>query len=193
MKVNSVATSTKRVDEDMWRMYRKSLLQYIRPRVGEEDAEDILHDVMVKAWQSLGTLRAGTKLSGWLHRITRNAIVDYYRSRRSSQSFDEEEFLPTLEDENHAERELANCLRPMIEQLPAEYRNALYMAELEGRRQQEIADKEGLSISGAKSRVQRGRKQLKEILDRCCHIELSSSGSITGYSPREECNCKQEC
>ena len=66
----------------------------------------------------------------------------------------------------------SHCLRPMIDRLSADYRDAIKLVELEGLTNQEAANKLGLSISGMKSRVQRGRQQFRKMLDECCLIEL---------------------
>lgn len=190
MNVKNTDIEVVRRNEELWQSYRENLLRYIRQRVDARDAEDVLHDALVKAWQGLDGLHSGTKLSAWLYRITHNAIVDYYRSRRSSEPLDESLDAGPSEPSDLAEQELAQCLRPMIENLPKRYRDAVYMAELEGRRQHEIAEREGISISGAKSRVQRGRGRLKEMLEECCAIELKEGGGVAGFERTGKCgNC----
>jgi RNA polymerase sigma-70 factor (ECF subfamily) len=76
----------------------------------------------------------------------------------------------------------------MIDRLPDPYRQALTLTELEGRTQRELADALGLSLSGAKSRVQRGREQLKELILACCHVEVDRRGGVVDYEPRRECS-----
>jgi RNA polymerase sigma-70 factor (ECF subfamily) len=78
----------------------------------------------------------------------------------------------------------------MIEELPDEYQVALRLTELEGLTQQELAARTGLSLSGAKSRVQRGRKMLREMLLACCHFEFDRHGKVIDYYP--ECQCCSE-
>ena len=187
MDANHTDIDDVRRNEQLWQDYRQNLLRYIRQRVDERDAEDVLHDALVKAWQGLDDLHSGTKLSAWLYRITHNAIVDYYRSRRRMEPLDEDPGIEAPEQSNFAEQELARCLQPMIEHLPEKYRDAVYMAELEGRRQHEIAAREGISVSGAKSRVQRGRSRLKEMLEECCSIELKAGGGVAGFERTAKC------
>ena len=81
-------------------------------------------------------------------------------------------------------RELAACLRPLIERLPESQREALMLTEFEGLTQAEAARRLGISVSGAKTRVQRGRAQLKTLLLDCCHVELDRRGGITEYRAR---------
>jgi RNA polymerase sigma-70 factor (ECF subfamily) len=85
--------------------------------------------------------------------------------------------------------ELAACLRPMLNRLLNDYREALTLVELEGFTQQATAERLGLSLSGMKSRVQRGRKQLKQMLDECCVIQLDRRRGLVDYEVRGvECN-----
>ena len=91
--------------------------------------------------------------------------MDFYRSRQPYEELPEG--IATDEESigEQAHQKMAQCLRPMFECLPEKYRTPLMLAELDGRPQQEIADKLGLSLSGAKSRVQRGRVKFKEVAD----------------------------
>ena len=74
-------------------------------------------------------------------------------------------------------------LEEMVGQLPDGYREAVQLSEIEGLPQQEVADRLGLSLSGAKSRIQRGRAMLKEILDKCCRFEFDRRGNVLEYDP----------
>ena len=81
-------------------------------------------------------------------------------------------------------RELAACLSPLIERLPPLYRQALEVTELGGISQVEAAAELGLSVSGMKARVQRARRQLREQLLDCCHVELDRRRAPTEIRPR---------
>ena len=84
------------------------------------------------------------------------------------------------------------CVRPMIERLPEPYREALLLSEMEGMTQSAVAERLGISTSGAKSRVQRGREQLKAMILQCCHVDLDRRGNVLEYRQREDCRCCQE-
>jgi RNA polymerase sigma-70 factor, ECF subfamily len=166
----------------LWNQYHSKLRTFIARRVESGDADDILQDVFLKTWRRLPELKDETKLQSWLYQIARNAIIDHYRARRlPTDQIDE---LPASSDvSNNAERELAECLRPMIDTLPEQYRDALVLADLDGLTQREIAEREGISLSGAKSRVQRARAMLKDQLDACCRFEFDQRGRLVGYRP----------
>ena len=76
--------------------------------------------------------------------------------------------------------------------LPAAYREALLLTEYQGLTQKALAERLGLSLSGAKSRVQRGRTQLKQMLEECCTFEFDRRGRVIGWEPSAKESC-QEC
>jgi RNA polymerase sigma-70 factor (ECF subfamily) len=81
--------------------------------------------------------------------------------------------------------DIASCLEPMIDGLPEKYRQVIILAEYDGLSQREISEQLGMSFSGAKSRVQRSRGKLKDMLLECCHLEFDRLGHITDYQSKE--------
>jgi RNA polymerase sigma-70 factor (ECF subfamily) len=130
----------------------------------------------------------------WLYRVARNVIIDHYRTRRSQPRLDSDDPAPPgmvedpfADDPRDAQRELAGCLRSLIDQLPEPYRSAVITVDLDGQTQTEAAYAADLSVSGMKSRVQRGRRQLRRLLTECCRVHTSPTGSINGYEPITGC------
>ena len=154
--------------ETLWTEYRAALRRFIRRRVADESsADDLLQDIFLKIHAGIGTLKDHRRVRGWLYQVARNAIIDHYRSRREMEALPEDLATPPKSD-RRAPTELSECVRPMIESLQEPYRGALILSELEGLTQKEVGKKQGVSLSGAKSRVQRGRKMLKEMILSCC-------------------------
>ena len=87
---------------------------------------------------------------------------------------------------------LAACLTPLVRSLPEPYREALLLTDIGGLTQAEAARRLGISASGMKSRVQRGRAKLKAALLGCCEIELDRRGTVLDYRPRRA-ECDGEC
>lgn len=171
--------------------YRDALYRFVIGRVKDHAAaEDIVHDVLLRAHDKQSQLRDETKLAPWLYQMTRNAIVDHQRAHKPGAEMPEDVAMP--ESEPAALSELAMCLTPLIEQLPERYRTALELSELHGLTQNETAKRLGISLSGAKSRVQRARAQLKDLVFQCCRIELNDRGSVVGYEPDHH-RCGAEC
>lgn len=175
---------------DFWNEHKTRLRSYIARRVQGRDAvDDILQDVFLKAYASLHTVKSKGSLAPWLYRIAANAIADHYRGQKPTEEISDELAAPVPEADVVAE--LATCLQPLIDGLPETYRLPLVLSEIEGLTQKEVADRLGLSLSGAKSRVQRGREKLRERLHDCCDIETGQSG-IVGFTVRNKkygCGC----
>lgn len=70
------------------------------------------------------------------------------------------------------------------------YREAITRVELEGLTTREAAEMVGISVRGMKSRVQRGRVQLRRMFDQCCEIVLDARNKVTGFTPRTAKPCK---
>lgn len=184
----------------IWQEFRISLKQFIRARVSDEqDSEDILQEVFIKIHNHLPNLKEEEKLHSWVYQITRNTIIDFYRSQAKSQAklldSDKERLLQNetdITDEGNKNEIVAAWLKDLIEQLPEKYKEALIYVELEQHTQKELANKLGISLSGAKSRVQRGREKLKNILLECCHLEFDNFGNILDYNVnKENCSCRE--
>ena len=180
----------KNTEATTWQAHRDRLYRFILRRVCDEAvAEDIVQEVLVKAYAKQGTLKEPSKLQTWLYQITRNAIIDYFRLQKPSEPAPEGLIHEgTREEENRARLELARCLMPLLEALPESYRQALRLTEFEGATQREAASRLGLSLSGAKSRVQRARKMLRGVLLKCCRVELDRRGGVVDYEAREGCD-----
>jgi RNA polymerase sigma-70 factor (ECF subfamily) len=168
--------------EQIWRDYHNGLLSFIRRRVGDgHTAEDLLQDVFVKIHSRLDTLSDEERIRSWVYRIAQNTIVDHYRVSKRHEPLPDE-IVEEPDESGEVWRELECCLRPMIEHLPERYRDALLLAEFEGLPLKEVAERLGLSLPGAKSRVQRGRAKFKELMLACCRFEFDSRGKPISYT-----------
>jgi RNA polymerase sigma-70 factor (ECF subfamily) len=168
--------------ETLWRDHHDRLAAFIRGRVLDQaTADDILQDVFLRVHTALPSVKEGTKLQSWLYQIARNAVIDHYRSSKPHEPLPEWLAQPASAPSQAARRELTACLRPMMDQLLPPYKEAVTLADLENRPQQEIAQMQGLSLSGAKSRIQRGRAMVKELLAQCCQLEFDHRGTLVDY------------
>jgi RNA polymerase sigma-70 factor, ECF subfamily len=173
--------------DEIWDEYHSKLLSFIRKRIGDKDsAEDILQDIFVRVHSKIDTLENRSKIENWLYQITRNAIIDYYRSRKPMEAVPDWLAQPEVSREEQNRLELASCLTPMIQRLPEKYRRAVQLSEIEGNTGKEVAERENISLSGAKSRVQRGRALLKTMLHECCTIETNRMKQIVGYDKNSD-------
>lgn len=168
--------------EEIWHAYQARIRGFIASRIDDKSVvDDLLQEVFIKIHTRLEQLDDNERLGSWLYQITRNAINDHYRNRRPEQLFDES--LVDHEDISveQARRELEACFLPMIEGLPETYREAVRLSEIDGLTQKEVAERLGLSLSGVKSRVQRGRQQIRGMMESCCQLEFDHRGHLVDY------------
>jgi RNA polymerase sigma-70 factor (ECF subfamily) len=180
-----------------WAETTARLRAFIARRVDDPHvANDITQDVLTRLLAG-GGLDTVDNPTGWLYRAARNAVIDHYRLRRRHQPlFDSDE--RAIEPEgtggpNDATRELARCLQPLVDQLPLIYRDAITRVDLHGETHVQAATAAGISVSGMKSRVQRGRDQLRDLLTACCLVHIDRAGAIDSYQTdgrRCACNCR---
>ena len=187
-----------------WQDLHASVRAFIARRVqNQADVDDLVQRVLLQIVKSLATLRDTERLHAWVYRTARNVIIDYYRADGGRREIsagaatdldatDATAARASVDDEDDvALRELAACLAPMIARLSPAHQEAIRMVDLEGATQQEAARRAGLSLSGMKSRVQRGRQELRAVLEACCRVDLDRRGGISAYTARhpDACGC----
>jgi RNA polymerase sigma-70 factor (ECF subfamily) len=177
--------------ETIWNEFAERLGAFIRARVNDPaTADDIRQDVFVKIQKRLGDVRNLGKLESWIYHIARNAIIDHFRARRETIEVPETLSADPAGDDTEMAG-LKESFRRMIHDLPELYREAIVLTELEGVPQTELARRLGISVSGAKSRVQRGREQLRQKLNECCAFEFDRRGRVIECEPRGKDNCRE--
>lgn len=183
----------------LWRQFSKQVHGYIRSKVDSDAvAEDVLQDIFIRIHKGIDRLEHEDRLQSWVFGIARRALADYYRKKGRSReqpasgevkpdcSRDPVLDLNEFEGSHGVHEEVLSWLVPMIDELPDKYGKPLKMADVKGKKQQEIADRLGLSLSGAKSRVQRARQKLGEILAACCEVEFGGEGRAVAYRKKKE-------
>lgn len=181
---------TFRNTEELWTLFSDRLRAFIISKVKDESvANDILQEVFLRIHQNIDKLEDQSKVQSWIFQIARNAVTDYFRkaskSSQSNETFDQEEESKDYSIFDEAVRDMVS----MMNRMPPEYCEALCLTELEGLSQKEYAEKIGISYSGAKSRVQRARTILKDMLMDCCHYQFDKYGTVLSIHPKCCCCC----
>jgi RNA polymerase sigma-70 factor (ECF subfamily) len=168
-----------------WKVLQRELRGFILKRVKDKDvANDLTQDVFLKVHASMEQLKDSEKLKSWIYQITRNTINDYFRKK--SRTIEARE-LDWESDSNELNECVASCLKDLVHTLPDKYREALQLAELEELSQLQLAERLGISYSGAKSRVQRARQLLKQKMDEQLVVETDSYGNVIVCEDRNPC------
>ncbi|MEQ8763083.1 MAG: RNA polymerase sigma factor SigZ [Planctomycetota bacterium] len=173
--------------DEVWRQFGDGLLSFLERRVRDEElAKDLLQETFIRIHRGLDGLRDQGLLRVWVHRIARHVVIDHFRSARPVDSLPSDP--PMDVDDENVNGEVAGWLEGLIRLTPEPTRTALWLAEVEGLPQAEVAERQGLSLSGAKSRIQRGRALLEAMLRECCHLELDRRGNVLAYERRGQCS-----
>lgn len=166
--------------------YYDPLLGYIRKRVDNvEDAQDLTQEVFLKLAKS--DLETVENLKGWMYRIAKNTIIDYYRAKKKKLEHLESDFINDSLDEENAIEELSECIEPFVKELPEEYRVFVKLSDLDNIPQKKIAKDMDMNYVTVRSKIQRGRKKLKEMFEDCCHISKGGQGSIICVQKPKNC------
>ena len=171
----------------IWNEFSDSLKRFIVSRIkNKEIADDILPEVFIKIHLNIQTLKKQKSLKSWVFSITNNAINDYFKNNAKNKStvLDYTEPKEEIDDEHSAK----DCIIPLIKNLPPTYEKAVFLNEIEGLKQAEIAKRLNISLSGVKSRIQRGRNLLKQGFIDCCDYKLNELGHLTGeHKDKKDC------
>jgi RNA polymerase sigma-70 factor, ECF subfamily len=182
--------------ELIWTDMRADLRRFIRRRVADDHvADDLLQETFVRIHRHIDSLSDADRLAGWVYQIARNVIHDHYRRSAGAAvtlgEADPADDPPEGMSELHCRS--VEWLEELIDELPANYRDAVRLAETDGLPQQEVADRLGLSLSGAKSRIQRGRVLLRGVLEECCRFEFDRRGNLLEVDPRPDRTVCRDC
>ncbi len=171
----------------VWDRYSEDIKRFILSKVKDETtSDDILQDTFIKVHTKLDTLTDTTKLKPWLFSVARYTILDHFKTSKKVIEFND--FQEELDSETliHTEKD---CLRGILINLPKKYRDPIFMFDIMGIKQREIAERLQLPLSTIKSQIQRGRKQIAQGFMDCCGYKMNKEGYLVGEI-QEKANCK---
>ena len=180
---------------EIWLKFSHPVKDFIRNKTHNSDvADDILQEVFIKIHQNLHLLRDEERVAGWVFQIARNTVLNYFRMQKKNlenQEFHQRETEgESYFKENNLNEMVGIWLEEFKKDLDPKYQEALQLVDIEGITQIELAHKLGISVSGAKSRVQRGREKLKQKLMDCCPVKTDQYGNILEIQSKDgNCVC----
>ena len=184
-------SDTNTISQKSWQEFKQQLGTYVRSRVSPLWVDDIVGNILLRLIQNGDGLRSANNPAAYVQRVATNAVVDHYR-RKATENRALEEFAAEVDvfdatddpESDDAAAAISRCMFPFINDLPEAYREALTLTEIHQLSQRQAAERLGLSISGMKSRVQRGRALLKRAVINCCSVELDRRGQVMDYQRR---------
>ncbi|MBB6637909.1 RNA polymerase sigma factor SigZ [Cohnella thailandensis] len=181
MTMKETALEAPITPEMLWENYHEPIAGFVRNRTNRHpDAEDIVQTIFMKAYRHLPDLQDETKLRAWMYQIARNAITDHFCKEKTTGPLPEQILDREEEAADYTEEAVAG-MKGVFPYLPDKYREAVELSELKGMSQKELSERLGISYSGAKSRVQRGREMVRDLMNSCCSIETDRYGHIVHY------------
>lgn len=176
--------------KQVWTSYSEDLKRFIISKVKETTiADDILQDTFIKIHTKLHTLKDITKLKSWCFTVARNSILDHWKSTNKTFEIANFEAETVIKEQLHTEQD---CLKGILKNLPKKYRDPLYLSDIKGLKQQEVADQLNQSLSTTKSQIQRARKLIAQGFMDCCGFVMNNKGNLVGeIQEKEDCKiCK---
>ena len=173
---------------DIWLSSKDRLYRYMLSKFKDEElAKDITQEVLLKIHKSCCSDKEIKNIHSWLFQIAHNAALDQLKKQDTNQIS-----LISQEDSEDKWSELAQFLEPLLSCLPEKYSVPLELADIQGMKQQQIADQLGLSLTATKSQIQRARKLLKEQIKTCYHIEVDKNGVPISFDLKDNCSLKND-
>lgn len=173
--------------KEVWTKYAEDLRHFILSKVKDEAiTKDILQDTFIKVHTKLHTLKDIDKLKPWVFTITRYTILDYFKTSKLSYTTEVIEIESETQTNKHSEQD---CLRGILKNLPKKYRDPLFLSDIKGLQQQEVAKQLKLPLPTVKSQIQRARKQIAQGFIDCCGFEMNEEGYLVGEI-QDKADCK---
>ena len=181
-----------------WRDIEARLRPYVARRVpSPAEVDDIVQEILVKIHKGLATLNDDERFGGWVYRIAEHAIADAARARARTPVAEARDIGAepdaSANDAIDLQLELGECVALFVARLPSPYREAITLTELQGLTQKDAADMLGVSLSGMKSRVQRGRERIRAMFEECCEISVDCRGRVVECESRDLDEIPKDC
>lgn len=147
-------------------------------------ADDLTQETLLKAFRARDSLRDATRLEAWLYQTARRTLVDHHRRKRPGATIKADELPAEKTPDDAVTAAVARAARCYLGTLPAIYQDAVRLAEEEGLPLHEVACRLGISLTAAKSRVRRGKQQVRELIEACCALKFDARGRVVDYEVR---------
>jgi RNA polymerase sigma-70 factor (ECF subfamily) len=188
-------SSTSLTPEAIQRLVDKhrEFLAFLQTRVeSRAAAEDILQSAFVKGLERGSELRDEESAVAWFYRVLRNAVIDHYRHRASTERAKEtwgQEFVAQVTPEAELKDEICQCVSGLLETLKPEYRHALRIVDLDEGSLNDLAEQAGITAGNAAVRVHRAREALRKQVRVVCG-SCAEHGCLDCHCKADGTNCE---
>lgn len=176
---------------ETWSTLAATLRPFVARRVDPSDVDDVLQDALLRVHRGVGALRDEERMGPWMYRVARSAVADHRRARARHPVASKDP--PDAPEESEAERvfacEIDQHMGALVALLPEPYQTAVRWTELDGLSQVEVARRLGVPLSTVKSRVQRGRQRLREMVESLCAVTVDARGRLVQCDHRDDGPC----
>jgi len=171
----------------IWTNYNLDVKKFIFSKIKDEQiTDDLLQETFIKVHTKIDTLQHPDKIKPWLFSIARYTVLDYFRDRKMSRTFTEFDTIISEQVSEHTEQD---CLHGILKTLPKKYRDPLFLSDIKGLKQAEVASQLNLLLPTTKSRIQRARKLIAQGYVKCCDFTINQKGHLVGEIKNKE-DCK---
>ncbi|MDD7886198.1 RNA polymerase sigma factor SigZ [Flavivirga sp. 57AJ16] len=179
-----------KIVKEIWKDFNDELKIFILKKVKDEDiTNDILQDVFIKIIDNADKIKQAKSVQQYIYGIARNTTIDHFRKSAQKAVFKNDSSFISENEIKSLNTTIADCcIKPFIKQLPEKYQVALTKSEFDNISQKDLAEQLNISYSGAKSRVQRGKEKLKELILACCNFPSDSYGNLIDIEDNN-CSC----
>ena len=167
-----------------WTTHRPELRGWLRHRVSNPaEAEDLLQDLFLKALRQGERFCSVRNARAWLFEVARNTLADHLRVTRNTVELPDD--LVAQADDIDTVDTLTACLPRVLSELSFEDREVITLCDLRGMPQAEYARQKDLTLSAAKSRIQRARQRLRDRMTTACQVQIDVTGRVSDFVPRQ--------
>ncbi len=169
---------------DAWKKHEAELRRFLHHRTGDDAAaDDLLQEVFLRVLRQQNGLCGIDNPRAWLFHAARNLLIDRLRLTKEQVPLPDD-LAAEVQEASPAVDGLVQCLPRVLAELSPQDREAITLCDIEGMTQQDYAQRIGLSLPAAKSRVQRARIRLKARMSEVCQVSFDTAGQVEAFVPR---------
>lgn len=177
-------TARESCHDNAWQQHRREILGFLEHRVGNaSDADDLAQEVFLRALLLGKDFCRVDNPRAWLFHVARNLLIDRLRLTKDQVPLPDDLCEPSTPGLDAVDL-LSHCLPRVLSELSAEDREAITLCDLQGTTQKDYAARLGLTLPGAKSRLQRARLRLRSQLAEACQVRFDAQGKVCCFVPR---------